>query len=148
MTLGGNAVVTGASSGLGRELARQLVAERGMTVLATARRLDRLEALAARTSCRSARRSWPATWRTLTSASDSGIEAEAMPGGVDLLVNNAGMGNYADFTTQDSRGHPPDHRAQRDRPDRPEPESRSAHEGARSRADPSDLVGSRLYRHP
>ena len=47
MTLAGNAVVTGASSGLGRELARQLVEERGMTVLATARRLDRLEVLAA-----------------------------------------------------------------------------------------------------
>jgi uncharacterized protein len=36
MTPTGNAVVTGASSGLGRELARQLVIERGMTVLATA----------------------------------------------------------------------------------------------------------------
>ncbi len=42
----GNALVTGASSGLGRELVRQLVADRGMTVLATARRLDLLEALA------------------------------------------------------------------------------------------------------
>ena len=37
-----NALVTGASSGLGRELVRQLVRDRGMTVLATARRLDRL----------------------------------------------------------------------------------------------------------
>src|SRR5215207_3684800 len=42
-----HALVTGASSGLGRELVRQLVHDRGMTVLATARRLDRLEALAA-----------------------------------------------------------------------------------------------------
>ena len=42
-----HALVTGASSGLGRELVRQLVRDRGMTVLATARRLDRLEALAA-----------------------------------------------------------------------------------------------------
>ena len=40
------ALVTGASSGLGRELVRQLVLDRGMTVLATARRLDRLESLA------------------------------------------------------------------------------------------------------
>ena len=39
--------MTGASSGLGRELVRQLVRDRGMTVLATARRLDRLETLAA-----------------------------------------------------------------------------------------------------
>ena len=41
----GHAVVTGASSGLGRELVRQLVRDRNMTVLATARRLDRLESL-------------------------------------------------------------------------------------------------------
>ncbi len=39
------ALVTGASAGLGREIARQLVLGRGMTVLATARRMDRLEAL-------------------------------------------------------------------------------------------------------
>ena len=38
MRQGGNAVVTGASSGLGRELARQLVEQRGMTVLVAARR--------------------------------------------------------------------------------------------------------------
>ena len=43
----GNALVTGASSGIGRELVRQLVLDRGMTVLATARRRDRLESLAA-----------------------------------------------------------------------------------------------------
>ena len=42
----GNALVTGASSGIGRELVRQLVSDRGMTVLATGRRRDRLEALA------------------------------------------------------------------------------------------------------
>ena len=38
--------------------------------------------------------------------------AEAMPGGIDLLVNNAGMGNYADFATQDPARHPQNHRAQ------------------------------------
>ena len=47
MMRNGNALVTGASSGLGRELVRQLVSDRAMTVIATARRLDRLEALAA-----------------------------------------------------------------------------------------------------
>src|SRR4051794_23984652 len=41
------AVVTGASAGIGREIVRQLVRDRGMAVLATARRLDRLEDLAA-----------------------------------------------------------------------------------------------------
>jgi short-subunit dehydrogenase len=40
-------VVTGASSGLGREMAKQLVQEHGANVIAVARRRDRLEALAA-----------------------------------------------------------------------------------------------------
>jgi uncharacterized protein len=100
MMRAGNAVVTGASSGLGRELARQLVQDRGMTVLATARRLDRLEALAAELS--------PQRLQILGGdLSDADFRrrlwdrAQAMPGGVDLLVNNAGIGNYADFTTQD-----------------------------------------------
>ena len=100
MTLVGNAVVTGASSGLGRELARQLVQERGMTVLATARRVDRLLDLAAELP--------PGRLRALAGdLADAAFrqrlwdQAEAMPGGVALLVNNAGMGNYADFATQD-----------------------------------------------
>jgi len=100
MRQGGNAVVTGASSGLGRELARQLVEQRGMTVLVAARRLDRLEALAAELP--------PGRVEVLPGdLADADFRrrlwdrAEAMPGGVDLLVNNAGMGNYADFSVQD-----------------------------------------------
>ncbi len=95
----GNAVVTGASSGLGRELVRQLVSERGMTVLATARRLDRLEALAMelgpdRVQIKAGDLADPAFRQTLWD------QAEAMPGGIDLLVNNAGVGNYSEFDSQ------------------------------------------------
>jgi short-subunit dehydrogenase len=98
--LQGNALVTGASSGLGRELVRQLVLDRGMTVLATARRLDRLESLAGEL---------PAGRVVIVAGDlvDPGFRqvlwdrACSLPGGVDLLVNNAGVGNYARFTEQD-----------------------------------------------
>ncbi len=95
-----NAVVTGASSGLGRELVRQLVTDRGMTVIATARRLERLEALAAELS--------PGRVQVIAGdITDPNFRQQlwdlalAMPGGVDLLVNNAGMGNYSEFASQD-----------------------------------------------
>ena len=93
-------MVTGASSGLGRELVRQLVLDRGMTVLATARRLDRLESLAAELP--------PGRVEILAGdLADPGFRqalwdhALRLDGGVDLLVNNAGLGNYAEFAEQD-----------------------------------------------
>ncbi len=95
-----HALVTGASSGLGRELVRQLVRDRGMTVLATARRQDRLAELAAECP----------PGRVLIAAGDLAdrafrdrlwAQAEALPGGLDLLVNNAGLGHYSEFGTQD-----------------------------------------------
>lgn len=95
------ALVTGASAGIGRELVRQLVLDRGMTVLATARRLDRLEQLAAELP----------EGRVQVVAGDLADRAfrdhlwqrvEQLPGGLDLLVNNAGLGYYDDFDVQDS----------------------------------------------
>jgi uncharacterized protein len=95
-----HALVTGASSGLGRELVRQLVRDRGMTVLATARRQDRLEELAAEL---------PAGHVQILAGDllDPGFRqrlwehATASLGGVDILINNAGVGHYAEFTDQD-----------------------------------------------
>lgn len=95
-----NALVTGASSGLGREIVRQLVLEHGMTVLATARRLDRLEALAAelpagRVKIVGGDLVDPAFRRRLWE------DVMYLEGGLDLLVNNAGVGHYAVFADQD-----------------------------------------------
>ena len=95
-----NALVTGASSGLGREMVRQLVQDRGITVLATARRLDRLEQLAAELP--------PGRVHILAGALDDvGFreqlwqQAIGLPGGLDLVINNAGVGHYAEFADQD-----------------------------------------------
>ncbi|MEJ7639157.1 MAG: SDR family NAD(P)-dependent oxidoreductase [Singulisphaera sp.] len=73
-----HALVTGASSGLGRELVRQLVLDRGMTVLATARRLDRLESLAA-ASPRAG--SWPSRRPGRPGVPRAALGAGRRPGG-------------------------------------------------------------------
>jgi len=95
-----HALVTGASSGLGREMVRQLVQDRGVTVLATARRLDRLQELAAELP--------PGRVHVLAGdLLDPDFrerlwqQAVELPGGLDLLINNAGSGHYAEFADQD-----------------------------------------------
>jgi short-subunit dehydrogenase len=103
------ALVTGASSGIGREIARQLAA-RGTHIVAVARDEDRLAALA----------------REVAEARDD-VEVEVLPADladpdqlaavearlaadaagarpVDLLVNNAGFGTYGSFAELDRDG--------------------------------------------
>jgi 3-oxoacyl-[acyl-carrier protein] reductase len=84
-------IVTGASSGLGTHIARHLVG-RGARVLATARRADRLESLAASLADSPGRL---VTLRAdVTRSEDAGrmvgAAVEAF-GALDALVNNAGM---------------------------------------------------------
>ena len=95
-----HALVTGASSGLGREMVRQLVLDRGVTVLATARRLDRLEQLAAELPNG---RVHVLAGNLTDSAFRDQLWQQAidLPGGLDLLINNAGAGHYAEFADQD-----------------------------------------------
>lgn len=75
------AVVTGASSGIGADTARHLVRS-GWSVLAVARRQDRLDALAAEIGC-------DVLAADITSADDVARIVEAA-GPVHALVNNAG----------------------------------------------------------
>jgi short-subunit dehydrogenase len=81
-------------------MVRQLVQEHGITVLATARRPDRLQQLASELP----------PGRVLVMAGDlvdAGFRNElwqratALPGGLDLLINNAGAGHYSEFADQD-----------------------------------------------
>jgi NAD(P)-dependent dehydrogenase (short-subunit alcohol dehydrogenase family) len=88
------AVVTGASSGLGEGFARTLVAA-GATVVAGARRLDRLEVLAKEvdTGAPGEGRLVPVRC-DVTSGEDRAVLVEVatgITGKVDVLVNNAGM---------------------------------------------------------
>lgn len=96
------AVVTGASSGLGRELVRQIDAGRAGDVdeiWAVARRAERLEALV-RTTRTPVR---PLCLDLTDPVSFDIIEGTAAEAGVEvaLLANNAGCGTFGDLAGQD-----------------------------------------------
>jgi NAD(P)-dependent dehydrogenase (short-subunit alcohol dehydrogenase family) len=88
------AVVTGASSGIGEAVVERL-AQEGWTVVAAARRLDRLDALAARSSASQAPgRVLPAVLdvRDTTSVDALAAHVQEEHGACHLLVCNAGIG--------------------------------------------------------
>lgn len=99
-----HALVTGASSGIGAAIARELAA-RGRPLVLTARRLDRLQSLADELKakvacvCIAADLADPAAPEQLwQSCQDQGLQ-------VDLLVNNAGYGVPGRFLSSDWRTH-------------------------------------------
>lgn len=96
---GGTVVVTGASSGIGREIARQLAPRAGKLVL-VARRVERLEALS--TELRAMRDGLEVVLlpcdlgdRAATLALVETLRAREIE--VDVLINNAGVGDMGVF---------------------------------------------------
>lgn len=87
------ALITGASSGLGRDMAR-ILAEKGWDLILTARRLDRLEALAAELSGVHVR---VISADLAQSEECLRLYRETAGEGIDLLINNAGFGNFGRF---------------------------------------------------
>ncbi len=92
------ALVTGASSGIGRELAEVLAGE-GHDVVLVARRRDRLEELARDLAARHGVSSRAIAKDLEDPASPAEIfeELETEKIGVDILVNDAGLGLYGQF---------------------------------------------------
>lgn len=98
---GCTALITGASAGLGREFARQLADQAGALVL-VARRVNRLEELRAELTARDP--NLTVHIRAVDLSQANGVEAliewlRSAQINVDLLINNAGVGDHGQFAT-------------------------------------------------
>jgi NADP-dependent 3-hydroxy acid dehydrogenase YdfG len=99
---GRTALVTGASSGIGAETARALAAA-GAALVIAARRRDRLDALAAELEGRGAAvLAVPTDMRQEEDIVRCFAAARERFGGVDVLVNNAGLGRAAPISSASS----------------------------------------------
>jgi uncharacterized protein len=95
------ALVTGASSGIGAELARELV-RHGHDVVLTARRAPELEALAAELrGAGAAATVVPKDLSVPGAARELARELDARGLRVDVLINNAGFGDVGAFARED-----------------------------------------------
>ena len=98
---GSRAIVTGASSGIGREIAREL-AHQGAKLVLMARREDRLRQLADEITAAGGQALWVAGDVTDPAIREQAIQlAQSSYGGLDILVNNAGIGAMGLFQDAD-----------------------------------------------
>jgi uncharacterized protein len=91
------ALVTGASSGIGEEFARQL-ADRGYQLVLLARRTERLERIAAELPTKAEVIGCDLS----REATELPGRVEALDGTIDLLINNAGFGVRGHFMDSDA----------------------------------------------
>jgi len=95
------ALVTGASAGIGVALAREL-ARNGAKLILTARRKERLDALAAELAAQGTEVRIVLADLTRPNAPRAIYDATAGAGlDVEILINNAGLGQYGEFVSGD-----------------------------------------------
>lgn len=95
------ALVTGASAGIGAQLARELAAS-GAKLILTARRRERLETLAAELATKGVETRIVVADLNDAAAPQAIFDATEGAGiTVDILVNNAGLGQYGSFLTNE-----------------------------------------------
>ena len=100
---GGVVVLTGASSGIGEAMAR-LLAKRASAIALVARRAERLEALAADLRAGSETLTvsvHPCDLTDLEAAAAMVASVEQAHGRVDILINNAGLGDIGLFSASE-----------------------------------------------